>query len=82
MMWSSWMGGDGFTWGGGAIGMGLITILLIAGAIWAAVRLAGPASARQARGPRVESPIDTLKRRLASGEITSSEYEERRRLLS
>jgi hypothetical protein len=29
-----------------------------------------------------ESPLETLKRRLAKGEISSSEYEEKRRLLS
>jgi hypothetical protein len=31
---------------------------------------------------RPRGPLDTLKRRLAAGELTSAEYEERRRLLS
>jgi uncharacterized membrane protein len=79
MMWN-WMGGDGFAWGGGMIGMGLLSILVIAAAVWVAVRLWGPASTRP--GAPVESPLETLKRRLANGEINSSEYEEKRRLLS
>ena len=84
MMWNSWMGGNGFAWGGGMIGLGLLTILLVAAALWAAVRYWNPASARQGPGlgAPVEGPLDTLKRRLASGEINSSEYEEKRRLLS
>jgi putative membrane protein len=82
MMWSNWMGGDGFGWGGGMIGVGLLSILLVGLAVWAAVRYSGPASARRGPESRIESPLDTLKRRLASGEINSSEYEEKRRLLS
>jgi putative membrane protein len=81
-MWNNWMGGDGFAWGGGMIGMGLFSILLLAAVVWVAVRFLGPASGQQEPGARLESPLETLKRRLASGEINSSEYEEKRRLLS
>jgi putative membrane protein len=82
MMWNHWMGGDGFAWGSGMIGMGLFSILVIAAVVWAAVRFWGPASTRQGPGASVESPLETLKRRLANGEINNSEYEEKRRLLS
>lgn len=82
MMWNNWMGDDGFGWGGGMVGVGLLSILLVGLAVWAVVRYWGPASARQGPGARIESPLDILKRRLASGEINSGEYEEKRRLLS
>jgi uncharacterized membrane protein len=81
VMWNNWMGGDGFGWGGGMVGVGLLSILLVGLVVWAVVRY-GQASARQGPGAAIESPLDTLKRRLASGEINSGEYEEKRRLLS
>lgn len=81
-MWNNWMGGNGFGWGGGMVIVGLLSVLLVGLAVWAVVRYWGSASARQGTGSRIESPLDTLKRRLASGEINSVEYEEKRRLLS
>jgi len=57
-------------------------ILLVGIALWASVRFRGPALGRQGPGAPVESPLETLNRRLVKGEINSSEYEEKRRLLS
>ncbi len=81
-MMGNWMGGGGFGWGGGMIGIGLLSILLIGAVVWVVLRFWSPATAGQGPGAPVEGALETLKRRLASGEITSSEYEEKRRLLS
>lgn len=82
MMWNGWMGGNGFAWGGGMIGMGLLLLFLVGIAVWAGVRVWGPGPARHGPETPVESPLETLKRRLAKGEINGNEYEEKRRLLS
>ena len=58
-------------------GMILLWGLVIAGIVWLLHDLAG----RRERGSG-RTPLDVLDHRLASGEITPQEYEERRRLLS
>lgn len=53
-------------------------ILLVAGLVWAMARSGGHPAQTE---PRRETPLETLQRRYAEGEITTDEYEERKRRL-
>lgn len=69
-------------WGAGwwilmMLGMILFWGLVILGVIWIVRELAGP----REHGAESARPLDVLDRRLASGEISPEEYEERRRIL-
>ncbi len=68
-----WGGGyfGGMMGGFGPFGMfgGLVTIVVIAVVIWAVWRLA-----RRSSGSGRGAPLEALKRRLASGEITPEEF--------
>lgn len=74
--WAEWH----WVWGPWAIGMGLgmlvFWVLIIVGIV-AAIRWLITTS-RQTRPPE-ESPLESLKRRYARGEIDQAEFEERRR---
>jgi len=72
-----WMHGGSYMWGMGWVWMALFWGLVILG-IAALVRwLSGQGGGHVAPGK--ESPIEILKRRYASGEITKEEFEEKRR---
>ncbi len=78
-------------WGMGLVGMLLMVVfwvLVVAGAVWLISRLTPRGGSYQAPAnwtpstPQ-ETPLDILKRRYASGEITKAEYEQiRQDLLS
>lgn len=69
-------------WGGwlGAGWMLLLWVVLIATGVWAIYRLtrSGRTTSSPVRPPVVESPIEILDRRFASGVIGVDEYSERR----
>lgn len=70
-------------WGAGwwilmMLGMVIFWGLVILGIVWVVRELAG----RHEHGPASLSPLDVLDRRLAEGEISPEEYEERRRILT
>jgi uncharacterized membrane protein len=67
MMW--WSGASPWM----AMGGGLVMVLLIGLAVW----LARGAS----RGPKPTDPMETLKRRLASGEINQEQHERIRKVI-
>jgi len=61
------------------IGMILFWGLVILGIVWLVKELTGPQ--RAARTGAVPDALETLDRRLAEGDITVDEYNERRRVL-
>lgn len=65
----------------GAMGwaMWLFWILLIALVAWGLYRLF---TTRRSEAPIRETPLEALQRRYAEGELSTEEYEERRRTLS
>lgn len=71
-------------WGAGwwilmMLGMVVFWGLVIVGIVWVVRELAG----RHEHGSSTDtSPLDLLDRRLAEGQISPDEYEERRRILS
>lgn len=69
---------------GGMLLMWLLWILIIALLVWGIFRLVkrsrSDSSGRRDTAER-ESPLDILKRRYASGDMSTDEYEERRRKL-
>jgi putative membrane protein len=74
---------DHMDWGWGwwilmVFGMILFWGLVIAGVVWLVHEL----TRRRDHGGAEPSPLDVLDHRLASGEITPEEYEQRRKLLS
>ena len=71
MMWYGY--GDGWMWVLGTVMMVLFWGGIVVLAVWALRSFSG--------GPRggQEGPVDILKRRLASGEITEAEYEQSRK---
>ncbi|WP_263790022.1 SHOCT domain-containing protein [Salinibacter sp.] len=59
-------------------GWWIIWILVIVGVVWAINRAQeGSTSSR----PQRETPLETLKRRYAEGELSTEEYEERKERL-
>ena len=58
--------------------LGIIVALVVVGVRWLGSE---HSPFRHAPGPGAPSPLDTLKERLARGEIDVAEYEERRRAL-
>jgi putative membrane protein len=70
-------------WMMGGVGMvgGLLFVLLVIGGVVWLVQAAGRGGGGPSGGPRVESPLDILKRRYAGGEITKDQYEEMKREL-
>lgn len=67
------------------LGMLLFWVLLIALVGWGLYRLLTSGRSRPPRdgsAPPRETPMDTLQRRYAEGEMTTEEYEERRRNLT
>lgn len=84
-MWHTWHG-----WYGGGHGMffGPLFMILELAAVIAVIVLfirwlSGPSNGAQPpyRPPSARTPLDILKERFARGEISSEEFEERRRLL-
>ncbi|HIE26873.1 TPA: SHOCT domain-containing protein [Candidatus Poribacteria bacterium] len=73
MMWDGWMHGFGM-WGG--IMMFVFWIAVIVGIVFLVKWIVD--QSRTNRG-RDESPLEILKRRYASGEITKEEFEEKKR---
>lgn len=68
---------DGWLWGM-HFGWWIIWILVIVGVVWAINRTQqGSSSSR----PQREAPLETLKRRYAEGELSTEEYEERKKRL-
>src|SRR5581483_3930035 len=70
-------------WGAGwwilmMIGMVVFWGLVIVGIVWLVRELSG----RHVHGAAAASPLDLLDRRLAEGQISPDEYEERRRILA
>jgi putative membrane protein len=67
----------GFGFGiGGFLGMVLIWILLIAGAVWLIKQIFSGAANQQGSNPgREEKAIDILNKRYARGELDRKEYE-------
>jgi putative membrane protein len=75
-MMGPWMMG-GFGWWGMLVPL-LLLILLVVGVVWlvlAGTRGLGPAG----QSPPLESPLDILRRRYASGEITKKQFEDMKR---
>lgn len=76
MMWGSGAGMGGWMW----LVMGLGTV-----AFWAvivlAVRALLPGRGRQSADPQRPEPLTLLKERLARGEVSPAEFEQRRRLI-
>jgi len=81
MMGPGMMGGWwGFSFLGPIFGMVLV-VLIIGGVVWFVQSLARGES-RQGSGPTAnETPLEILKRRYASGEVTKKQFEEMRRTL-
>jgi putative membrane protein len=75
----------GFGWMFGFVFMLLMIVLIVAAVIfvlrWLGVG-AGGGSLLGSAGPSRPDPLDILKERLARGEISVAEYEERKRALS
>jgi hypothetical protein len=59
-MWNGWMGAGV---GGGMIGGGVLSLLLVGVARWAAVRCFGPATGQRRAAARVQRPLDLLEQR-------------------
>jgi len=79
MMW----GYDGFGYGGGAMGIGMLLFWgLIIAAIVVLARGFGGASKGSEPRLREKTPLDILGERYAKGEIGKAEFEEKRRDLS
>ena len=64
-----------------AIVAGIVLLVIWAVRAYPANRLAPAAPGPAAAGPAYESPLDTLARRFAMGEMTAEEYERARDLL-
>ncbi len=75
MMWNWWPGGG---WAMSIAGLVMMVVFWggVVALVVAAVRMLGPG-----RAARHDAAMDTLARRLASGEITSEEYERIRKVL-
>lgn len=79
MMW----GYDGFGFGGGAMGIGMLLFWgLIIAAIVVLARGFGSKSGGDEPRLREKTPLDILGERYAKGEIGKAEFEEKRRDLS
>lgn len=86
--------GAGVMWPFGVLSL-ISGLLIVAGvvllAVWAIRTLVGPTAARASASPQapypappaaVETPLEILARRFASGEMTAEEYQASRDLLS
>ena len=72
----------GWGWGlMGGLGMLLFWFLLIGFGVWLILMLTRSAQGTSRGGAGNESPLDILRRRLASGEITPQEFDEIRQKL-
>ena len=80
MMWDSGYGGVGWLLGGGLM-MGMMLLVWLAPIALVAW---GVASARGGRGAAApgEAPLEILRRRYASGEISQAEYEQAKQALA
>lgn len=67
---------DGWMWGM-HWGWWIIWVLLIVGVVWAISR-AQQGGSPPVRSQEPETPLETLQRRYAEGEISTEEYEERK----
>jgi putative membrane protein len=83
------LAGDGWGMhdgGGWWVLAAVVMMLFMGGMMWMMMRGMGGSSSRDSSAPpdslaRRESPMDTLDRRLAEGEISTEEYRERREAL-
>lgn len=77
------MGGECMMGMGGMIVMWLIWIVLIGLAVWLVARFMRSRQSPPERDDTItrESPRETLDRRYAAGDISTEEYEERKRTL-
>lgn len=79
MMW----GYDGFGFGGGAMGIGMLLFwALIIAAVVMLVRALAPASRGTSAEPHLRTPRDILGERYARGEIDKTEFEQKKRDLA
>ncbi len=85
MMHPEWMGANGgwrggtYVGGGGGFTMLAFLAVLVVGVILL-VRVLDPTSHQGASdGPRPETPLDSVRRRYAAGELTREQYEQMRR---
>lgn len=69
---------DGWMWGMHWIWW-IVWILVIVGVVWAISR--SQQDSPSPRSPQRETPLEALQRRYAEGEISTDEYEERKRRL-
>ncbi|MBT3361806.1 MAG: SHOCT domain-containing protein [Rhodospirillales bacterium] len=88
MVWANGASGEGYRhggyMGGGHMFYGPVMMVLIIGGIVALVVLLTRKRCRHRHGgpgPRGKSPQDILKERYARGEMTTKEFEERRKVL-
>jgi putative membrane protein len=73
------MGGWGWGMGlMGGLGMLLFWGLIIGLVVWLVVTLTRSGQSGASRGAQPDTALETLRRRLAAGEITSQEYDELR----
>ena len=77
------MGGYGFPMMGWAGGLGMLLFwgLVIAGIVWLVRSTSQGREHPVDKGPLSESPLDIIKRRYASGEITKEQFDEMKRNL-
>ncbi len=71
---------NGCGWGMMALWMIIAVVVVVALVVWA-IRNQNSLHMRAAGGPGVETPLQILDRRLAIGEITPEEYEQRAAIL-
>lgn len=71
---------DGWMWGM-HWGWWIFWVIAIAGLVWAIARAQQDRAAPPPTTPARETPLEILQRRYAEGEISTEEYEERKRRL-
>lgn len=72
--------GSHFMWGMHWAGW-LVWLVVLVGVVWLIVRSQGGGPSRDRGRATKESPLEILKRRYAAGELSTEEYEERKKRL-